>query len=80
MRWPGSASAYGIFVVDLESGRRRVLSGCTSHACERIAGRGPMLHGGKLALDPNGCRMLVAHENTVYAVDLASGDRSIVTR
>jgi hypothetical protein len=73
------ADARALFVVELTSGARRVLSGCVGEACERIAGHGPQIFGGKLALDLDRCRVLVAHEATIYAVDLASGDRSVVS-
>ena len=73
------AGHYAIVRVDPASGDRTVVSGCANAACSSVVGSGPALvrlFG--LALEPSGS-LAVADGQAVYRIDLASGNRSLLS-
>jgi hypothetical protein len=87
-RWPDGGwvvadrsvpGVYALVIVDPVTGNRGVLSGCVDAACTAVIGGGPpigRLFG--LAVEPGGT-VAVADGQAVVRVNLATGDRAIVS-
>ncbi len=70
---------YAIVRVDPETGARTTLSGCANAACSTVVGVGPTIHrlfGIAIAADG---RLFVADDRAVYAIEPASGDRTLLS-
>lgn len=81
---PGNAlvsTAEGIFVVDPESGDRRLLSGhgAPGPGEEELVGEGPALYPDRLEIDPGAGVAYGLVQYGLLRIDLESGDREVVS-
>jgi streptogramin lyase len=66
--------------VDPQTGDRMIFSGCTTLDCSAPIGLGPPFSViGMLALESSGDALLTATQRSVFRVDAASGDRTILS-
>jgi hypothetical protein len=71
-----------IFRVDLATGQRTILSGCSDVACSGIIGAGPLFSAGLIGLGfASSGDLLVSDgvQRSLFFVDPVSGDRSVFT-